>query len=242
MTCTLHPRRASQPCSHSHVKLILLPTTVRLIVHFCPVAHVPAQITSGAAFGLGRYTTTWHPLGSSGVHPHQARMPPPGKWVIWTWQASVVEHSPVQWNCICCGDVTVTEERQGMGEPPMDAEYTPAGTTTSASRAAMYIIVMPRVLGCFALIVPALALSGQVSQIKHPNLSGTWKLNVDRSGPILPRGTEALTITFDHRDPLIEYSETRTVSGKTTHSGGKKSTIDGRLRVVRIRDWVYDKQ
>jgi hypothetical protein len=96
----------------------------------------------------------------------------------------------------------------------------------------MYIIVMLRVLVFLAPSVLAVAQSGQVSPIEHPNLSGTWKLNVRRSGPILPRGTEALTIVFDHRDPLIEYSETRTVSGKTTHAGRKKSTIDGRMRVA----------
>jgi hypothetical protein len=67
--------------------------------------------------------------------------------------------------------------------------------------------------------------------IEHPNLSGTWKLNVARSGPILPRGTEALTMVFEHRDPSIKYSETRTVSGKTTHSDGDARMIDGRLRV-----------
>ena len=86
-------------------------------------------------------------------------------------------------------------------------------------------------LAGFGSIVAALALAGQVSAIEHPNLSGTWKLNVARSGPILPRGTEALTIIYEHRDPLIRYSETRTVFGKTTHSDGETSTIDGRLHV-----------
>jgi hypothetical protein len=91
--------------------------------------------------------------------------------------------------------------------------------------------VMPRVQSCLALLALGIALSAQVSPIEHPNLSGSWKLNVGRSGPILPRGTEALTIILDHRDPSIEYSETRTVSGKITHSSRKKSTIDGRLRI-----------
>ena len=65
----------------------------------------------------------------------------------------------------------------------------------------------------------------------HPNLSGTWKLNVERSGPILPRGTEALVLVIDHRDPLIHTSETRTVSGNTTRSDGGTAVIDGQLRV-----------
>ena len=59
---------------------------------------------------------------------------------------------------------------------------------------------MLRVLAGFGSIVAVLALAGQVSPIEHPNLSGTWKLNVARSGPILPRGTEALTMTYEHRD------------------------------------------
>jgi len=88
-----------------------------------------------------------------------------------------------------------------------------------------------RVVARFGAIFVALSLPGQVSQIEHPNLSGTWKLNVARSGPILPRGTEALTMVFEHRDPSIKYSETRVVSGKTTHSDGDARMIDGRLRV-----------
>src|SRR5688572_7506134 len=31
-----------------------------------------------------------------------------------------------------------------------------------------------------------------------PNFSGTWKLNLQRSGPIMPRGLEALTLVIDH--------------------------------------------
>jgi hypothetical protein len=88
---------------------------------------------------------------------------------------------------------------------------------------------MLRLLACFGLTLIALALPAQVPNIEHPNLSGTWKLNLSRSGPILPRGTEALIITFEHRDPLIRYSETRIVAGKTTHSEGKMKTIDGRF-------------
>jgi hypothetical protein len=96
----------------------------------------------------------------------------------------------------------------------------------------MYITVMPRVVAFFALIFVAFALPRQAFPTERPNLSGTWKLNVARSGPILPRGTEALTMVIDHREPLIKTSETRTVSGKTTHSDGETATIDGRLRVV----------
>jgi hypothetical protein len=66
---------------------------------------------------------------------------------------------------------------------------------------------------------------------QKPNFSGTWKLNLRRSGPILPRGLEALTTIFDHRDPLIKSSETRKVSGKVTVSPGSEARIDGREHV-----------
>jgi hypothetical protein len=95
----------------------------------------------------------------------------------------------------------------------------------------MYTTVMLRVPACFGFISIAIALPGQVSDIERPNLSGTWKLNVARSGPILPRGTDALTMVLEHRDTLIKYSETRTVSGKTTHGDGKLRRIDGRLLI-----------
>jgi hypothetical protein len=70
-------------------------------------------------------------------------------------------------------------------------------------------------------------LAAQLTPIQRPNLSGTWKLSLERSGPVLPRGTEALTIVIDHRDPSIHTSETRTVAGRTTHSDEGTATIDG---------------
>jgi hypothetical protein len=82
----------------------------------------------------------------------------------------------------------------------------------------------------FACMLVALPLAGQRAPIQRPNLSGTWRLNLERSGPILPRGTEALTLVIDHRDSSIHTSETRTVAGKTTHSDGGTARIDGRLR------------
>ena len=90
---------------------------------------------------------------------------------------------------------------------------------------------MLRMLRNLACLLAALPLAGQVTPIQRPNLSGTWKLNLKRSGPVLPRGTEALTIVIDHRDPSIHTSETRTVAGKTTHSDGGYAKIDGQLRV-----------
>jgi hypothetical protein len=69
-------------------------------------------------------------------------------------------------------------------------------------------------------------LAAQLTPIQRPDLSGTGKLNLERSGPALPRGTEALTIAIDHRNPLLHTSETRTVAGKTTRSE-ETATIDG---------------
>jgi hypothetical protein len=54
-----------------------------------------------------------------------------------------------------------------------------------------------------------------------------WKLNVQRSGPILPRGLQALTIVIDHREPRITSRETRVVSGKVTRTKNATEKIDG---------------
>src|SRR5215469_8605699 len=85
---------------------------------------------------------------------------------------------------------------------------------------------------CFGFLALTIGAPPQVAPAGQPNLSGTWKLNLARSGPTLPRGTEALTIVLEHRDPFIKSSETRTVSGKATHSDEKTASIDGRLRVT----------
>lgn len=91
---------------------------------------------------------------------------------------------------------------------------------------------LARVVAIFGFVLVGFTAPGQVSPTMRPNLSGTWKLNVSRSGPILPRGTQALTMVIEHRDPLFKASETRTVSGKTTRSSGETTTIDGRLRTT----------
>jgi hypothetical protein len=89
---------------------------------------------------------------------------------------------------------------------------------------------MLRAILHFGLAV-ALLLPAQVSPLARPNFSGTWKLNLASSGPILPRGTEALTVVFEHHDPLIKYSEIRTAFGKTTRDDSKASMIDGQWHV-----------
>jgi hypothetical protein len=77
-----------------------------------------------------------------------------------------------------------------------------------------------------------------------PNFSGTWKLNLHRSGPIMPRGLEALTMVIEHRDPEITSAETRVVAGKVTKGSGT-ARIDGVEHIshpepdatVRQRQW-----
>jgi hypothetical protein len=78
------------------------------------------------------------------------------------------------------------------------------------------------------LLAMAVAFGQSVEVVKavKPNFSGTWRLNVQRSGPILPRGLESLVIIIDHRDPVIRSNETRTVAGKVT-KGGSEARIDG---------------
>lgn len=56
---------------------------------------------------------------------------------------------------------------------------------------------------------------------------------MQRSGPILPRGTEALTVVIDHKGSTIRMNETRTVSGKTTSGEGAAEPIDGQEHVDR---------
>src|SRR4051794_27285055 len=82
---------------------------------------------------------------------------------------------------------------------------------------------------CAPTVLPA--QSNTTTPTARPNFSGTWKLNVQRSGPIMPRGLEALTMVIDHRDPKITSRETRVVAGKTTSSNDGTAMIDDIERV-----------
>jgi hypothetical protein len=72
-----------------------------------------------------------------------------------------------------------------------------------------------------------LTQSNEARPTPRPDFSGTWKLNLKRSGPRMPRGLEALTQVIDHRDPHITVRETRVVSGKTTSTKDGTAVIDG---------------
>src|SRR5882724_845001 len=91
---------------------------------------------------------------------------------------------------------------------------------------------MGRPAANIAWILLVLPLSAQNKGTLRPNFSGTWELNLKRSGPILPRGTEALTMVIDHHDPLIQTSETRRVAGQTTQGAGETARIDGQMHVA----------
>ena len=92
---------------------------------------------------------------------------------------------------------------------------------------ATHIAGRPIIGFCYMLL--ASILSGQSSPItssRRPNFTGTWKLNLQLSGPVMPRGLEALVIDIDHRDPVIRSAEIRKVAGKVT-KGASSATIDG---------------
>ena len=64
---------------------------------------------------------------------------------------------------------------------------------------------------------------------------------MQRSGPVMPRGLEALTLIIDHRDPIMHTAETRTVAGKVT-KGSTEERIDGRERVTQARPEKRERQ
>ncbi len=58
-------------------------------------------------------------------------------------------------------------------------------------------------------LLMATALFGQ----EHPNFTGTWKLNVDRS-ETGSSGITALTVKVDHKDPVLAYTVKGTAGGQ----------------------------
>ena len=69
-----------------------------------------------------------------------------------------------------------------------------------------------------------------------PNFSGTWKLNVQRSGPILPRGLTGLVLIIDHREPSVVRISRELITGKTNVTSvfgeDPPSIIDGEEHVT----------
>jgi len=95
-------------------------------------------------------------------------------------------------------------------------------------------------LGLLAIML-AFGQSPSDATPAKPNFSGTWRLNVQRSGPILPRGLEALTLFIHHDGPLIRSSEIRTVSGQVRKSAESDAYTDGRERVSHPKPGSIEK-
>ncbi len=70
-----------------------------------------------------------------------------------------------------------------------------------------------------------------------PNSSGSWKLNVQRSGPILSRGLTGLTIEIDHHEASTVRVLNKQISGKTDGTAifgdDPPSIADGAEHVTR---------
>lgn len=96
-------------------------------------------------------------------------------------------------------------------------------------------------IACVPLTVSA-QQANPTTPATRPNFSGTWKLNLQRSGPIMPRGLEALTIVIDHHDPSITSSEMRVVLGKRTSSYDGTAMIDDIERVSHPEPGSTEKQ
>ena len=60
----------------------------------------------------------------------------------------------------------------------------------------------------------AVALLGVVCSAEtHPNLTGTWKLNTDKSDTG-GSGVTSLVVTVDHKDPVLSYTVKGTAGGQ----------------------------
>lgn len=96
-----------------------------------------------------------------------------------------------------------------------------------------------RSLLAIAVVTAALPLapaSSDQDSASKPNFSGTWKLNVQRSGPILPRGLTGLVLMIDHREPSIVRISRELITGKTNvrsvFGEDPPSIIDGEEHVT----------
>jgi len=96
----------------------------------------------------------------------------------------------------------------------------------------------PRALLAIAVVtaLPLAPASSAQDSASKPNFSGTWKLNVKRSGPILPRGLTGLVLTIDHREPSIVRISRELITGKTNvrsvFGEDPPSIIDGEEHVT----------
>lgn len=62
----------------------------------------------------------------------------------------------------------------------------------------------------------ALSLLGAVCSAQtHPNFTGTWKLNAEKSDPG-SSGVTALVVDVTHKDPALSYTVKGTAGGQTS--------------------------
>jgi hypothetical protein len=85
---------------------------------------------------------------------------------------------------------------------------------------------MQRTLASALAVLAATAGLSAGMQGGMPNLSGTWKMNLEKSKFERP-GPTGITVTFDHKDPSITEKLTLTNDG-TDRSVDVKYTTDGK--------------
>lgn len=71
-----------------------------------------------------------------------------------------------------------------------------------------------------------LVLTSLASAETHPNLTGTWKLNPDKSDTG-SSGVSAMTVDVTHKDPLLSYTVKGTAGGQDFEES-ESLTTDGK--------------
>ncbi|MEO6725099.1 MAG: hypothetical protein ABIP14_07330 [Blastocatellia bacterium] len=78
----------------------------------------------------------------------------------------------------------------------------------------------------FICLLAAVVAIGATAQTKQPNLTGTWKMNAEKS-KFEQGGPSEITIKFDHKDAAL--SETLTIAtGNGDHTLETKYSTDGK--------------
>lgn len=76
------------------------------------------------------------------------------------------------------------------------------------------------------LVFALLLLTAIASAEAHPNLTGTWKLNPDKSDTG-SSGVSAITVDVTHKDPLLSYTVKGTAGGQDFEES-ESLTTDGK--------------
>jgi hypothetical protein len=81
---------------------------------------------------------------------------------------------------------------------------------------------LAKLLFFLSVVITAVAVSAQT----HPNFSGKWKLNVEKSEMGMD-GVTALTVDVDHKDPVLSYT-VRGIAGGQPFEQTESFTTDGK--------------